>query len=179
MTKYRTLRKFNETHLREEINRLLDKQEADDDILHPQVVALDICKAHREGLVDDEESLDVAFWMFAGYATTRKLASDCINHRDVDEDDEATNTVRLPQPRLPYDGFEREHLQNHYNVPRDGEIVGVPTRDLTNDEILAKADFHRRLSSKSAAHADELERYARWRRAQQSRDSTESPAATL
>lgn len=138
---------------------MLDRLQASGEPLRPQWITHEICELHRTGLVHDDEH--AAFWEFSGYTITRKLAGECINERDTGGTDEYEEST---QPLLPYDGFARAHLQDYYVVPREGEKIGVPTRDLTDDELDAKAALYRSLSRKLVAHAAELDRFKDWRR---------------
>lgn len=153
--------KYHETQLQQEIDTVLDRLQANSEPLRPQWVTHEICAAHRIGLVPDHD-LHVAFWEYAGYTITRKISTERINARvgattaEADEPD---------QPRLPYDGFERQYLQDYYVVSREGEAVGIPTRDLTKDEISARASLFRKQSRRLDAHAAELERFSDFREA--------------
>ena len=62
-------------------------------------------------------------------------------------------------PRLP--GFE--HLQAYYSVKRGDDEIGVPIRDLTDQEIDEKVALLRAMGSTCYAHANELERFKRQR----------------
>lgn len=55
------------------------------------------------------------------------------------------------------DGFE--HLQDYYVVKRNGEWVGVPLEDMTDEELDQKAHHHEAMGNSLANHADELLRY--------------------
>lgn len=165
--------KYHDTQLRQEINAKLDKLEAKDQKLTPSWVTHEICKAHEVALRDaaelrrllpkasnDDLEDHIAFWEYCGYTNTRKLATECINaRRDARPSGDAT------QGALPlYDGFEREHLQDRYVVTRDGEDVGVPTRDLTDEEIDGKIALYESQGRAAFEHAAELHRYKEFRR---------------
>ena len=68
----------------------------------------------------------------------------------ADEDDEGSEQLLM-------EGFE--HLQRRYILPRGDEAVAVPVRVMTDEELIAKADEHRRMGAGHFAHADELDRY--------------------
>ena len=152
--------KYHDGQLRQEINIVLDRLQTNGEAMRPQWVAHEVCDSHRRGLVNDSESIDVAFWTYTGYFAARKLATQCINDRDAS----VSGQERL-QPLLPYDGFSRTELQDYYVVTRDDEDIAVPTRDLTDEEIHQKIALYRRNAYRLNAHADELERYKEWRRA--------------
>jgi hypothetical protein len=159
------MRRYSDSQLKEEINKLLDDLEVRNEPLRPQWITHEICRSHRTGLATDDDSLHVAFWIYTGYATTRKVSTECINARAAATSEPRQST----EPLLPYDGFEREYLQDHYVVNHDGEDVGVPTRELSDEELLAKAILYRGFARANLAHARELERYVEWRREQQRR----------
>ena len=68
-------------------------------------------------------------------------------------------------------GFE--YLQRYYVVQRQGEDVGVPVLECTDEELYAKAALYRSQSRKLVAHADEIERYIQWRASQHERAANE------
>ncbi len=52
----------------------------------------------------------------------------------------------------------------YYVVERDGEEVGYPVHDCTDEELEAKRLQYRTMGFACFAHADEIERYQRSRR---------------
>lgn len=60
-----------------------------------------------------------------------------------------------PQGILP--GYE--YLQKRYIVPRNGEQVMVRVGAMTREELMAKAEEHRRMGEGHYRHADEIERF--------------------
>ena len=71
-----------------------------------------------------------------------------------------------PQTTLP--GFELVRLA--YAVRRDDDIIVVPTDDLEDEEVESKIAELDAMSLGCAAHADELRRYLRERRARRTRE---------
>lgn len=112
-------------------------------------IAHAICNSHAEGLAENDEAL---FWRHCGYAEVRDEVRRCINRRAGDREDGEAGQGFLP-------GFR--HLQSHYIVSRDGEDVGVPVYDLSDEEIEAKAAKYRGMGAACYAHADELDRFRR------------------
>ena len=152
---------YNDTTLREEINKAIDKLEARKQPVRPTWITHTICKEHVTGLAVDgnqegvDEPINVAFWRFNGYANVRKLTTDCINEREKP-------LAKSDNPFLP--GYE--YLQHSYVVERDGEFVKVPTGDLSYEELLAKADLYDHNAVTLNQHANELRRYAELRKSQ-------------
>jgi hypothetical protein len=150
---------YNDSNLREEINKAIDELEARQQTVYPAWVTHAICKEHVAGLAVDgnqksvDEPYDVAFWRFNGYTNVRKLVTNCINERE-------DPLARPDNPFLP--GFR--YLQHSYVVERDGDFVKVPTGDLAYEELLAKADQYDRNAATLNEHANELRRYAEMRR---------------
>jgi hypothetical protein len=151
--------KYTDHELRREINCLLDELQARGEPLRPQWVTHQVCLAHMSALVVDSEH--APFWEFSGYTLTRKLSTACINDREVAVVEDAEGAVEQWLP-----GFEVQFLQPYYVVTRDGEDVGWPVMDCTDDELIAKAALYRSQSRKLVAHADEIERFVGWRAAQ-------------
>jgi hypothetical protein len=151
--------KYTDHELRREINTVLDSLASRHEPWKPQWVAQTVCRDHRSALVETED-VHVAFWEYAGYTLTRKVATACVNDRaaDFQPPDQPPGQLNLP-------GFEREHLQDYYVVTRDEEDIAVCVLDLTDDEIITRAALYRSHSAKALAHAQELERFIDWRRA--------------
>jgi hypothetical protein len=104
-----------------------------------------ICVAHESGLAESEHA---DFWRHWAHASVRDQVRRCINKRTATADNEAA-------PRFP--GFE--HLQAYYSVKRGDEEIGVPVRDLTDQEIDEKVALLRAMGSACYAHANELEHF--------------------
>ena len=134
--------------LTREINKTLDDWEEEKRNLVASWITAEICNKHCPGLAVDLTE-DREFWHFGGYANTRDEVRRCINERTGDK------PKKDKQRWLP--GFE--HLQSYYMVTRDGDDIGVPTPDLSDDELRAKAIFYRNMGDGCYAHADEIERY--------------------
>lgn len=150
--------KYHDKQLREEINSVLDTLAAQQAAWRPVWITHEICQSHRIGLVADDNE-HVAFWEFNGYSFTRKLVTEVINERA----DQSISDKAAPQ-QLSIPGFAREHLQDYYVVTRENEDIAVCVLDLTDDEINAKAALYRSHARKAIAHAEELERFADFRR---------------
>ncbi len=135
-----------------EINAYLDRLAAADQPWRPAWIAAAICDDHAAGLAGAEQA---EFWRHWALAAVRDQVRRCINKRTAADNDDAA-------PRLP--GFE--HLQAYYSVKRDEEEIGVPTADLTDQEIDEKVALLRSMGSTCFAHANELEQFKRDRVAQ-------------
>jgi hypothetical protein len=157
------MNRYTEERVRSEIDRVLDRQHDAGQELQPQWATHEVCGAHRRGLAalpDDAppEELDhVAFWDFAGYTNTRRLATRCVNAREQPGPDQ--------QPVLP--GFEE--LFRYYVHTRGGVDVGVRIEDSTDEELLTKADLYEAQGNRQIKHADQLRRYVGWRRIERAR----------
>jgi hypothetical protein len=151
--------KYNDKRLKAEINAVLDDLAAQHEPWRPQWITHQICSSHRLGLADSDDD-HVAFWDYGGYTTTRKFTTECINDRADPPISTESTTQQLALP-----GFAREHLQDYYVVVRDDEDIAVCVLELTDGELFAKAALYRSHSRKALAHAEELERFADWRRA--------------
>lgn len=137
--------------LRAEINATLDGLETAGEPLVAAWVTHSVCGKHSEGLAANEHA---QFWQHGGYRTVRNEVRLCINERRGDRADRKATQSWLP-------GFD--HLQPYYMVERNGDEIGVPTPDLTDDELDGKAALYRRMGAACYAHADEIERYKIWR----------------
>ena len=134
-------------HLLEEIAQLIARVAEEGRALEPRWITHEICNAHQSGLARGEEA---DFWMHHGHRAVRADVGNYIRkHFNPEADaDDAQNT--LP-------GFE--HVQTHYIVERDGQEIGIPTPQMTDDEIEATVSRMRSSAATLYAHADELERY--------------------
>jgi hypothetical protein len=120
-------------------------------------IALDICKDHEAGLVQDDSD-DEHFWRHCGYEESMEVLGKVIKRRSDLPLDEA---VQQPLP-----GFK--HLQAYYRIKRkmpDGttERLCVHIDDMSDDEVLDKADEYDAQSIAMREHADELRRFTRLR----------------
>jgi hypothetical protein len=144
-----------------EINAKLDDLEEREQPWRQRLIAVDVCKDHEDGLILDGDHEH--FWRHCGYEETMELIGQAIKRRtdpDPDEDEEAAK-----QPFFP--GFE--HLQRYYRIKRrmaDGkfERLAVHINDMTDDELLDKAEDYDRQSVAMREHANELRRFQRLRR---------------
>jgi len=144
-----------ENELNIEINKELDRLATEKLPWRASFIAHAICNNHADGLVEgDEEHKN--FWRHCGYEKTRSAVTRCINKRAGDTPEEDDRQFRLP-------GYDHVHL--YYVVRRNGDDVGVPVEDLTDDEIDLKSDRYREMGRTCFSHADELQRFKRERRA--------------
>lgn len=141
---------YQET-LTAEINLVLDDLSEKGETWNAAWIAHAICNKHTDGLAENEHSY---FWRHCGYQDCRDEVRRCINGRAGDR---PTSDAQL---RLP--GYD--HLQAYYIVKRDGDEIGVPVHDLTDDELEAKAALYRGMAAACYAHADEIDRFKRLRR---------------
>ena len=138
-----------------EINGALDDFASRGAPLQARWVTHAICQRHESAVADSE---DGEFWRWTGYTATRDAVARAIRARAGDRAD------RSPSPRqISLPGFERDHLQDYYIVERDGEAVGIPVVELTDEELDAKAEVHRKMGAACYAHADEIDRFKHWR----------------
>jgi hypothetical protein len=137
-----------ESALIAEINAILDRLAADNLPLRAQWIAHEICKAHEDGLGEGEDRL---FWQHCGYNETRDVVRRCINRRTGDDrKDDEHRQLTLP-------GYE--HVQHYYMVKREGEEIGVSIHDMTDAELIDKANSYRDMAAACYAHADEIDRF--------------------
>lgn len=134
-----------------EINSVIDRKIAAGLPLLAQWITHEVCEAHDEGLAPNDHS---DFWRHSGYKATRDEVRRCINRRIGDQPGAADR-------QMVFDGFEQ--LQRYYMVDRDGDQIGVPVQELTDEEIEGKAATYRSMGAACFAHADELDRYRHWR----------------
>lgn len=138
-----------------EIHAKLDELAERGDTWNAQWVAHAICSEHAEGVVEDDDHC--FFWRHCGYEKTRDEVRRAINKRAGDKEQGNDD----PQLRLP--GYD--HLQAYYIIRREGEDVGIPVTQLTDEELRGKADLYRAMAESCYAHADELDRFRRLRSA--------------
>ena len=134
-----------------EIDESIDALIATGEPLYAQWIAHSVCAQHAGGLADNEHS---AFWRVGGYRTCRDEVRRCINRL-------VRGNVELADLMSRYDGFD--HLQFYYLVERHDEKIGVPTDELTNEEIDAKISMYRTMGATCHRHADELEKFRKQR----------------
>jgi hypothetical protein len=136
-----------------EINAKLDELATEKTAWRAQWIAQAICSEHSTGLAGTP---DADFWRHCGYVECRDEVRRCINRRAGD-DKPASDDRQLHLP-----GYER--LQLYYVVTRDGDDVGVPVEELTDQELEAKAATYRSMGAACYRHADEIDRFKRLRR---------------
>lgn len=122
--------------------------------LEARWIANEICSRHMAGLTDGE---DADFWRFCGYMECREQV-----RRRISRIEGKDALERVAQQHL-LPGFE--HLQSYYVVKRDGEDIGVPVGDMTDDELAAKATTYRAMGKACFAHAREIDRFLEMRAA--------------
>lgn len=135
-----------------EIHAKLDELAERGETWNAQWVAHAICSEHSEVIVDDDDHC--FFWQHCGYSATRTAVRTAINSRAGDKKEGGEPQLRLP-------GYE--HLQSYYVVRRNGEDIGVPVTQLTDEELEGKADLYRTMAQSCYGHADELDRFRRLR----------------
>ena len=137
----------------DEIASAVDAKIAAGERLLASFITQQVCGAHLAGLAENDHA---ALWRKGGYRwvrdETRRYISKCLG---TDEADAKNNQSAFP-------GFE--HVQSHYLVQREGEDVGVPALQLTDDEIEAKAALYKSMGAACFAHAGELVRFKDWRK---------------
>ena len=138
--------------LKQEINQMLDRLAKRSSIWDAKSIAHAICNNHSDALAPGEEA---DFWRHAGYRHTRETVRKIINQRAGDRPDQDDGQLKLP-------GYD--HLHAYYIVSRNGEDVGIPVYDMTDEEIEAKAQTYRSMAAACYAHADELDRFRTLRR---------------
>lgn len=130
-----------------EINTLLDELAERGCEWRAPWITNEICQRHTDGLAEGE---DADYWRYCGYSYCRREVTRCINRRADPEPEHGDKQLTLP-------GYE--HLHAYYVVERDGEEVGVPVHDMTDDEIAQKQAHYRKMGAACFAHADELQRF--------------------
>ena len=135
------------TQINARINNLIESGEP----LRAQWIAHEVCEEHTEGLAENDHA---DFWRHGGYKACREEVRRCIGKRVGDKPKARDNQLKLP-------GFD--HLQEYYLVERGGDEIGVPVDGMTDDEIDAKAHLYRQMGMGCFAHANELDRFKKWR----------------
>lgn len=143
-----------------EVHQILDDLEEAKAPWLEKKITLQICKNHEGGLVEDSEHR--WFYVYGGYDTTRDIVRDCIKARAGHKSLTDSKAMRLP-------GFE--FMTPRYTVERvddetgEIEIVGIPVEEMSDEELLAKADMYDAMAESLRLHAAEIRRYVRARRA--------------
>lgn len=135
--------------LHAEIAAKVDALAAAGQPLNPSWITHEICNDHKTGLVGNAHS---DFWRHGGYRTARQETGAYITKKYGGGKVVSTGHKQLTLP-----GYD--HVQTHYIVERKGDEIGVPTHDLTDDEIDARVAVFRAYGVAYFAHADELERF--------------------
>lgn len=138
--------------LRTEIHAALDSLATEQKPWVAQWIANAICNSHADGLADNDHK---EFWRHCAYMNCRDEVRRCINMRAGDQPEQEGEQIKL---------FGWQHLHAYYVVNRDGEDIGVPINDLTDEEMEAKAESYRKMAATCYAHAEELDRFRRERR---------------
>lgn len=137
-----------------EINSEIDAAIMGGQELQASWIAHTIVSRYDGGLTD-APSAEIHRW--ATRTTVREMVRRAISKRAGDRsDNERPQQIELP-------GFDRTHLQDYYMVKRGDDEIGVPITQMLDVEIDAKADEHRKMGAANYEHADELERFKRWR----------------
>lgn len=113
-------------------------------------IAKDIIDRHSSGLADDENA---DFFRWCGYRAVREAVKKYVQNMSPAKSDRA--------PLLP--GLK--HVQQCYSIERNGETCVVQTVLASDDELLAKAAEIQAMGDTCIAHADELRRFVKGRRA--------------
>jgi hypothetical protein len=143
-----------------EIETKLDARAEAGEPLVAKWISNEICNDHRGILPDSSES---DFWLWTGYQYVRELVRKQINKRAGDRPAEKPERQQFVFP-----GFDRDHLQDYYMVEREGDEIGVPVIDLTDEELDRKASHYRAMGATCYAHADEIQRFKQYRSAARS-----------
>lgn len=145
---------YSDADIGREIEAKLDELEAGGRSLHANWITHAICSDHRAGLVDSDEA---EFWRWGGYRATRNEVRRRISKRH------ATSESQSPRQGSFFAENGFLYVQDYYMVVRNGEDVGVPTLQMTEDEIEAKARMLEAMGRVCQAHADELRQVKGWR----------------
>lgn len=97
---------------------------------------------------DSIEGEDAPFFRVCAYKHVKNVVKGCIGKYDVKP---ATDS------QLTLDGFE--HLQVAYTVIRDDQVTLVPVGQLTDIELLGRADEYELMAKGCRAHAREIRSY--------------------
>ncbi len=146
---------YTDKEIRTKINTKLGALEDQGMPWHATWIAHAICHDHESGLAKHRHS---DFWKWGGYKATREMTRRCISDRTTPD----KGSEQKPQLELP--GFD--HLQQYYMVERNGDELGVPIFQMTDEEVEAKAAQLRTMGEACFAHSDELLRFKDWRRLQ-------------
>jgi len=101
------------------------------------------------------EGQDVDFYLICARHYVSDQVKRCIKMFEPSEDQSSGQLV--------LDGFM--HLQKAYPVDRPDGRALVPTDQLTNDELKARAAEYEKMAAGCMAHADEIRKYIRDRQA--------------
>lgn len=136
-----------------EIHAVLDELEKKREPWIATWVAHHILESHDSGTY--ESDADQLFWRSTSYETVRKRVTQAINNRAGDREVPNDEQIMLP-------GWER--LQAYYVVERNGDQVGLPVWDLTDDELDKKSCLYRSFATANMKHADEIDQFKELRR---------------
>src|SRR5262245_5730017 len=134
---------YHETLL-DEINEVIDRLAEERQRWVASWIAQAICGEHGD-IFDEGEDRD--FWRMCGYQHVRKMVTDVINKR-------AGGDAKAKSKQLVFPGFERRQIQDYYVVIRDGTEQGVCILEMSDQEILEKAELHDSLAVSNRAHAN-------------------------
>lgn len=123
-------------------------------------IAMEICNRHP--LPDDWRGDDYEFWMLCGTSGAQAKVRLVANELKKEQD-----SLQLNLPGIRKEGFR--HLQKSYFVsdPSNPESLPllVPVDQMTEEQIILKAEEYRKMAVGCNEHADELLRYLNDRKA--------------
>lgn len=141
-----------ETTLHEEIDAIISRKVAANEVVHPVWISQQVCLAHEPGLVEGDDKL---FWLHAGHLVVRKAVLDRVRRVAGIAPERDASAPTFP-------GFD--HLQSHYIVTRDGDEAAIPTADLSDGELEAIASRIDAMAETCKAHARDVRRFKRLRK---------------
>ena len=97
---------------------------------------------------------DRDFYTLGGALLSSRAAKLALRRRGAPDETDGDPQLRLP-------GYE--YLQRAYLIQREGEQRLVLIERMTDAELGAKAEEHRRLAKGNDQHAEEILRYIEWR----------------
>lgn len=138
--------KINYGHeLTREINYVLDRLSKEKRNWVPDWVSHEVCQSHEHELTEEADFSRYNIW-----CNVREQVRKIINKRAPDKPEEKDPQLSLP-------GFK--HLQTYYQVPTEDGVVAKYIYNMSDEEILAKADHYDKMSRSCAEHARELRRF--------------------
>lgn len=121
-----------------QVDRLMERKK----VIDANKVTQLICANHRDEILQNAE-----FSIYNIYSNVRREVRSVISKKLGTDEQETSGQLTI-------EGFK--HVQQYYAIERNGIPLVVPVEQMTDEEVEAKAAWHRKCGQAHFEHADEL-----------------------